>query len=289
MRSIDPETWKPVVYLAFAKPSATGEFIDYTARYGHLEEGDSNTLRHTLMSAYPPSEAAGNNVFRALNKMNLSHLIDIPAVALSSGQTRRARIAEALVAMPSMIVLEDPMAGLDPASRELVTDTLGDVNATQDEARIVLVLRDKGDETLNAEWITHVCEVNDGTVWVGTRNEWLDRKSRQPINHDDKRPEGNTSTNAAPIVRLQNVSVAYGEGERPIIKNVDWTIRPGDRWHLQGSNGELKVSRQAADIQAPARLPSCRSSSATTRSRTRSPSRLSTSSRSPVARSRPRS
>lgn len=40
------------------------------------------------------------------------------------------------------------------------------------------------------------------------------------------------------VVELNGVTVSYGEGTREVLKGIDWTIREGERWHLQGSNGE---------------------------------------------------
>jgi ABC-type molybdenum transport system ATPase subunit/photorepair protein PhrA len=209
-----------------------------------LQEEDKLPLREKLIAFFDNQDQAGKNVDSALTRVELNHMKDIPAIALSSGQTRRMRIALALMTNPNLLILEDPMAGLDAVSRITVSELLSDVNATQDNPRVVLVLRGKGDETL-ADWVTNVCEVQNGNVWIGTKEEWETRQRKQssPLNGKKAAGEFPSPTAASgnsepPIARLRNVSVTYGEGERRVLDGVDWTIRPGDRWHLKGSNGE---------------------------------------------------
>ena len=51
-----------------------------------------------------------NNVIRDLR---LSDLVDIPVSNLSNGQTRRARIARALLGKPEVLLLDEPFMGLE--------------------------------------------------------------------------------------------------------------------------------------------------------------------------------
>jgi len=55
-----------------------------------------------------------DRVVRALADLRISHLADRPVHMLSLGQKRRAVIAGALAMHPSVLLLDEPTAGLDP-------------------------------------------------------------------------------------------------------------------------------------------------------------------------------
>ena len=60
-----------------------------------------------------------------LAEFGITHIRNTPAVALSGGERRRVEIARALATHPSYILLDEPLAGIDPIAvgeiRELVT------------------------------------------------------------------------------------------------------------------------------------------------------------------------
>ena len=148
--------------------------------------------------------------------MAVDHLLDLPSVSLSSGQTRRARIAAALLSKPVLLLLEDPMAGLDSESREEVSLVLGELNGSGD-IRIMLVLRGKGVETMPG-WVTDICDVRDGDVWVGSREEWRTRYERENEGRMEQIEEDRVHQyfQGKPIVELRDVSITYGEGTRRV-------------------------------------------------------------------------
>jgi lipopolysaccharide export system ATP-binding protein len=77
----------------------------------------------------PDAATRASELERLLDEFGLTRLRESPAMALSGGERRRCEIARALAAKPSIMLLDEPFAGIDPLSindiRELVRDLKG--------------------------------------------------------------------------------------------------------------------------------------------------------------------
>ena len=81
----------------------------------------------TVLELVEPDEATrAEELERLLGEFGLTRLRSSPAMALSGGERRRCEIARALAARPSIMLLDEPFAGIDPLSiadiRDLVKD-----------------------------------------------------------------------------------------------------------------------------------------------------------------------
>jgi energy-coupling factor transport system ATP-binding protein len=106
-------------------------------------------------------------VRQTLELLGAGHLEQRSPFALSGGEKRRVAIAGVLAMAPEVLVLDEPAAGLDPATRE---DLLGVVRALGDGGTSVVLVSHDLDEI--AEVADRVCVLEEGSVRaVGTPEE----------------------------------------------------------------------------------------------------------------------
>jgi lipopolysaccharide export system ATP-binding protein len=94
-----------------------------------------------------------------LDEFSIAHLRRTPALALSGGERRRVEIARALATHPSYILLDEPLAGIDPIAVGDIRDLVGHL---KDRGIGVLITDHNVRETL--EIIDRAYIMHDGQV-----------------------------------------------------------------------------------------------------------------------------
>jgi ABC-2 type transport system ATP-binding protein len=75
------------------------------------------------------SSELSRKVERVIDRVGMTEAIDRPVRALSKGMTQRVGLASALVHDPDLLILDEPMSGLDPVGRKDVRDLILDERA----------------------------------------------------------------------------------------------------------------------------------------------------------------
>jgi lipopolysaccharide export system ATP-binding protein len=87
----------------------------------------SQNIMAVLEVAEPDKAARAERLEQLLNEFHIETLRDAPAMALSGGERRRCEIARALAANPSIMLLDEPFAGIDPISIQDIRDLIQDL------------------------------------------------------------------------------------------------------------------------------------------------------------------
>ena len=112
-------------------------------------------------------EKAGN----LLERFNLNHMRDEYAATLSGGQRKLLEMARALMSEPSLILLDEPMAGVNPA---LVQSLLKHIEDLRDDGVSVLFIEHDMDVIMGiSDWIVVLAEgkvIAEGTPTDVSKN-----------------------------------------------------------------------------------------------------------------------
>lgn len=118
-----------------------------------------NNIRAILEVAVDHHDQRETRLEELLAEFSISHLRRTPALALSGGERRRVEIARALAADPSFILLDEPLAGIDPIA---VNDIRDLVSHLKDRGIGVLITDHNVRETLNI--VDRAYILHDGRV-----------------------------------------------------------------------------------------------------------------------------
>jgi len=108
-------------------------------------------------------------------EFGVEHLRRTPALALSGGERRRVEIARALAARPDFILLDEPLAGIDPIA-------VGDIR------KLISHLKDRGIGVLITDHNVRDClGVVDRAYILHDGKVLMEGSPEEIVNHDDVR------------------------------------------------------------------------------------------------------
>jgi ABC-type branched-subunit amino acid transport system ATPase component len=111
--------------------------------YGPDQRGESLTAALLGQRGARATEAElAEKALAIARRLRLDHVIDNPVVALSGGQKKLVEIGRALMADPKIILLDEPMAGVNPSLTEEIAGHLVALN--REGITICLIEHDMG-------------------------------------------------------------------------------------------------------------------------------------------------
>jgi ABC-type Mn2+/Zn2+ transport system ATPase subunit len=119
----------------------------------------------------PAGRAARRAAGQALERVGLGASAVTPFGELSGGQRQRVRIARALLQDSPVVILDEPLAGIDPGSAELINALFEELRA---EGRLLLV---STHDAAGARTFDRVLCLNRRQIAYGPPEEVLDREA----------------------------------------------------------------------------------------------------------------
>ena len=105
-------------------------------RVGYVTQDDTlfphRSVRGNLAFAAGRRDAAPAELAPVVSRLGIGSLLDRSVRTLSGGEKRRVALARALLTRPRLLLLDEPLTGLDPASR---TSVIAALRAAHDDFR----------------------------------------------------------------------------------------------------------------------------------------------------------
>ena len=167
-----------------AKGAHTGHpIIGYVPQYLRFDVSAPMTVRDIFLACLtnrPVWLTAGRKyrgqILKKLERVHAAHLMDRRLGVLSGGELQRVLLALSLDPMPDLLLLDEPVSGVDQNGLELFYEIVADLRAKEDIA-ILLISHDLDMVARHAD---QVVLMNKGIVTSGTPEEvFADRRTKK--------------------------------------------------------------------------------------------------------------
>lgn len=203
-----------------------------------------------------PREEIIQRADEALSFLKISDLRDRETFNLSGGEKQKVALAGVLAMRPSILLLDEPLASLDPAS---ALETLDMVRMLADEGMAVLMVEHRVEAVLKIH-PSRVMFMSDGEIrYLGAVKGLVKVVNYHEIKLPAKMviklaakapppaemkilPSGTgLGSEKEPLVRFEDVGFAYERGV-DVLHNINLEIHPGDVIAVLGPNGSGKTT-----------------------------------------------
>jgi energy-coupling factor transport system ATP-binding protein len=204
-----------------------------------------------------PREEIIKRVDQALAHLKISHLRERETFNLSGGEKQKVALAGVLAMEPNLLLLDEPLASLDPASAQ---ETLDTVRILADEGITVLLVEHRVEDVLRID-PDRILFMQDGQIrYLGDLPGLIDVVDYHEVKlpaemvitraKQDPPPPGLdmlpsvSDEDHLPLVEFKDVGFSYGEGEEgvEVLHGINLEINRGDVIAILGPNGAGKTT-----------------------------------------------
>jgi len=201
---------------------------------GHYLSGIRGTvaeeLAFSLENAGVPRELMHQRIAELAHRLHLGKLLERHPQQLSGGQERLVALAALAMSEPEVLVLDEPLAGLDEQAKTVVSEM---INLLRANGTALVVLVDS--VGIWARDATELWQLSQGTLHSISTEELL-QPSGQPAR---RRP---VDADARVLLNMDTVQLSYPGSTEPVVRNLHLQVRAGECLGLAGANGSGKTT-----------------------------------------------
>jgi molybdate transport system ATP-binding protein len=176
---------------------------------------------------------------KLLHFLELEKILEEPLIQLSSGELKKLQILKALIWNWKLLILDQPMTGLDSEMRGKVDRIFRELAI---QGKNIILITNPNEIPA---WITHIALLRKGELLAAgpakeimpliAGVEFADLSNPAKLPYEGP---GEDFSKAEQLVFLNKVNVSYGQ--KKVLHNISWEIKKGEKWSLSGPNGSGK-------------------------------------------------
>ena len=215
-----------------------------------------NEVAFGLENLGMPRTEIYKRVQAALDSLEISHLGDRDTFTLSGGEKQKVALAGVLAMRPSILLLDEPLASLDPAS---AWDSLNTIRLLANQGMTILLVEHRVEDVLRIK-PDRVMFMSDGEIrYLGNLSglstvvnyrevklpaeDILERAKEDPAPSEINLLPAveDASLGKDSLVKFENVTFGY-ESEREVLHGINLEIKRGDIIAVLGPNAAGKTT-----------------------------------------------
>jgi energy-coupling factor transport system ATP-binding protein len=214
-----------------------------------------------------PRQEIVRRVEQVAQRLGIEHLLARETFNLSGGEKQKVALAGMLAMNPSILLLDEPLASLDPASAYEALDVF---RSLADEGKTVVLIEHRVEDAIVARpdrllymesgQVKYLGSIDTLPIEINHREvklpaEWVVKRVRQMGEKVDKTESAHTPERGEPLIVFENVDFRYSDDTPLILQNVSLEINRGDLIALLGPNGAGKSTlvKHAIGLLKPTR------------------------------------
>jgi energy-coupling factor transporter ATP-binding protein EcfA2 len=199
-----------------------------------------------------PREEILSRVDAAMKRLRIEHLLERETFNLSGGEKQKVALAGLLSMNPSILLLDEPLASLDPASAH---EALEVFRSLADEGKTVVLIEHRVEDAIFAKpdrllymeagQVKYLGSIESLPTAINHREvklpaEWVVKRVRQAGEMPPRVEPAAQEARGEALVAFENVDFRYSDETPLILQNVNLQINRGDLIAALGPNGAGK-------------------------------------------------